>query len=317
MTTSENPAPREWDEEYEVALAALKQAERDEDRPRQALSEIKIQHEREQRLARLAQKKASEASGSEREARRKVEDANREAQRARLDDRPRQRFDADARRWTGEAGRSAQDARRFEDEARRKERVLSSLNKEIQVRQAELAEQTQLTRERQNKVNYLMQTAGSRAADPSRSKSQPPQAEAPSVESGSAETEAPAGDGTPLPETDPTHEDEPAQQDSTGLASAAPAESDQPALKVTHRATGALKGILDGMGPEPNQALRLVEGPDGGFSLALDMRRAGDQVLSHQGTAVLLVGAQSAGSFAGKTLDVSETDQGTQITLAG
>ncbi len=86
---------------------------------------------------------------------------------------------------------------------------------------------------------------------------------------------------------------------------------------VTDRATAALSHALDEMPHGPDDALRLSLGSDGAVVLAVDARNPDDEVVEHGRAAVLYIGPQSVESFAGKTLDTSESPEGTQIVIQG
>ena len=106
-----------------------------------------------------------------------------------------------------------------------------------------------------------------------------------------------------------------ARQD--GPRSEPDAAPDVPAglLPVMERAAAALNAILDGMVQQPSQALRLMVGPDGDFSLALDVPREGDQIVTHLERDILLIGAPLPESLKNVVLDVSYTPTGTSLVL--
>lgn len=87
-------------------------------------------------------------------------------------------------------------------------------------------------------------------------------------------------------------------------------------LAVPGRATSVLRDMLDGMEHGPDQALRLAAGPDGSIALSLDTQRAGDNVVSHEGNVVLLIGSPVPGTLQGGMLDISETPGGPTIVLS-
>ena len=85
---------------------------------------------------------------------------------------------------------------------------------------------------------------------------------------------------------------------------------------MTAQVTEALKSVLESTNRDSDQAFRLTAGEGGGIALALDVQREGDNVVSHQGVPVLLVGPDLPETLRGKTLDISQSPQGTQVILA-
>ena len=94
-------------------------------------------------------------------------------------------------------------------------------------------------------------------------------------------------------------------------------ESQENPLAVTEQAAGALREVLERTDRLPDQAFRLTSGPDGGITLTLDHAKDDDQVISHERVRVLLVGPSLPDSLKGKTLDISDSPEGTQIVLSG
>ena len=86
-------------------------------------------------------------------------------------------------------------------------------------------------------------------------------------------------------------------------------------LSVTERAAEALHETLDSMAHEPQQVLRLVS-RDEGFTLAVEEPGDDDEVISHNGTAVLAVERQVTSQLDGLTMDVDESSpEGGRLTL--
>jgi hypothetical protein len=102
-----------------------------------------------------------------------------------------------------------------------------------------------------------------------------------------------------------------ARQDSAGNELDAAPDVAAGLLPVTERAAAALKDILDGMAQQPSQALRLVVD----ISLALDIAREGDQVVSRLEGDVLLIESPLPESLKDVVLDVGETPTGTSLVL--
>ena len=94
-------------------------------------------------------------------------------------------------------------------------------------------------------------------------------------------------------------------------------ESQENPLAVTEQAAAALREVLERTDRLPDQAFRLTSGPDGGINLTLDHAKNDDHVISHESVRVLLVGPGLPDSLKGKTLDISDSPEGTQIVLSG
>jgi Fe-S cluster assembly iron-binding protein IscA len=85
-------------------------------------------------------------------------------------------------------------------------------------------------------------------------------------------------------------------------------------LTVTERTAQELKDILDAHATKPEEAIRLMAGPEG-FSLRLDTEMEGDEVVESEGTKVLLVDAQLSQIVAGATLDCVDTPEGPRLRI--
>lgn len=87
-------------------------------------------------------------------------------------------------------------------------------------------------------------------------------------------------------------------------------------LKVTDRAKEELAYARGAYALAPEQAFRIVAGPDNELGFEVDVQRPGDQVVEHDGVVVLLLDPILAEGLEGRTLDAEETDQGVTFTLA-
>jgi hypothetical protein len=87
-------------------------------------------------------------------------------------------------------------------------------------------------------------------------------------------------------------------------------------LTVTERAAAALEDLLKKLNSGPDRLLRLETGADDQMALVLDEKRAGDRVIKHRDNPVLLVPAKVPKALFGKTLDISNSTKGPQITLS-
>ena len=106
-----------------------------------------------------------------------------------------------------------------------------------------------------------------------------------------------------------------APQDGSGNERDAAPDVPAGLLPVTERAAAALNDILDGMTQHLSQALRLIVGPDGDFSLALDIAKESDQVVSRLERDILLIESPLPESLKDAVLDVAETPTGTSLVL--
>lgn len=87
-------------------------------------------------------------------------------------------------------------------------------------------------------------------------------------------------------------------------------------LQVTDKALDAMAQTLDAKAAEDDQALRLGLTDTGQLGLALDNRRAGDEVVSKGERPVLLVEPEVSEHVNGAVLDVADTPGGAQLTIS-
>jgi Fe-S cluster assembly iron-binding protein IscA len=86
---------------------------------------------------------------------------------------------------------------------------------------------------------------------------------------------------------------------------------------VTEEAKRELAKLLQSPDVEAGEAtFRLAAGREGQLGLVLDEEQEGDQVVEHEGTKVLLVGAAVAPLVDGVTLGCEETPEGPSFTLS-
>jgi Fe-S cluster assembly iron-binding protein IscA len=86
-------------------------------------------------------------------------------------------------------------------------------------------------------------------------------------------------------------------------------------LKVTGRALEAIASALDANQVQAEQALRLARNDEGGFGLAVDEQREGDEVVAHGERPVLFIEPDVSVQLDGVTLDLMESPQGRRLTL--
>jgi Fe-S cluster assembly iron-binding protein IscA len=86
-------------------------------------------------------------------------------------------------------------------------------------------------------------------------------------------------------------------------------------LEVTERAAELL-GDIQKDREEPEKTLRLVK-QGGGYELTFDEAQEGDQVVTHQEEAVLLIDGELSTALDGVTVDRTDTPQGPRLTMSG
>ena len=88
-------------------------------------------------------------------------------------------------------------------------------------------------------------------------------------------------------------------------------------VNVTERAKERLKELLEMRTEDASVGLRLELTPTGELAVFLDQERADDQVVEHQGAAVLLVGQEIAQSVEDTTIDCDEAGSVTRLLIRG
>ena len=86
-------------------------------------------------------------------------------------------------------------------------------------------------------------------------------------------------------------------------------------VSITKKAAQMLQGMLADIASNPWDMLRLRSG-DGGFSLEVDLKRDGDEVLESGGVEVLVLDPQLSLAMAGSTIDTMHTDEGQHLTIS-
>jgi len=79
-------------------------------------------------------------------------------------------------------------------------------------------------------------------------------------------------------------------------------------FNVTERARAKLKELLTIESADESVALRLGKTASGELGVFADRERPDDQVVEHEGTAVLLIGREIAENVEGTTIDFKEGD---------
>lgn len=87
-------------------------------------------------------------------------------------------------------------------------------------------------------------------------------------------------------------------------------------LLVTESAKGVLKTKLDSAETQPGQCVRIKAAPDGKFALTLDAETAGDHVIEHGETKILLIDSDTAKQLEDVVLDCRDSGEGVvELTL--
>ena len=94
------------------------------------------------------------------------------------------------------------------------------------------------------------------------------------------------------------------------------AQANQGSLAITDRVIAALSEVMSTLDRRADQCLRLLLAEDGVINLTLDAPRDGHQVLKQGNTPVLIISPQVLVNLGGKTLDVSESSEGTKIIIS-
>jgi len=87
-------------------------------------------------------------------------------------------------------------------------------------------------------------------------------------------------------------------------------------IQVTERARQALKDVQADIVSRPDVALRLAPTEQGQLSVFPDTVRTDDQVVEHDGQAVLFIQPDVAKTLAGSTVDFEDTVDGARFTLS-
>ena len=85
-------------------------------------------------------------------------------------------------------------------------------------------------------------------------------------------------------------------------------------VTVTERAAQELGEILSANATDPKQVLRLA-GTGGGLTLGLDFEQEEDEVVHHEGNAVLVMEPEIATALDRTTIDCTDTPEGTRLTI--
>lgn len=87
-------------------------------------------------------------------------------------------------------------------------------------------------------------------------------------------------------------------------------------ITVTERAKQALLDLKSAENiSQPDTGMRLKRKAPGALGLYADREQAGDQVVTHKGSTVLLIGAELSGVLAGATLDCKPTAEGSELVI--
>ncbi len=86
-------------------------------------------------------------------------------------------------------------------------------------------------------------------------------------------------------------------------------------IDVTERAKKELKDILTQNVEHPEACLRLRTNEQGQLGLGIDIAMPGDEVVEYEGSKLLLVESELAGSLENLAIDVEECAEGSQLVI--
>ena len=86
-------------------------------------------------------------------------------------------------------------------------------------------------------------------------------------------------------------------------------------LTVTARAKEKLKEMLESETDDPSVGLRLATASSGQFGIFPDRERDDDQIVEHEGSAVLMIGQQMANAIGDATIDYDESQPDPRLVL--
>jgi hypothetical protein len=87
-------------------------------------------------------------------------------------------------------------------------------------------------------------------------------------------------------------------------------------IGITERARDILLDLRESIEiGHPDAALRLATNETGQLEISVDVERAGDEVVRHDGTTLLLIAGAVSQGLAGSTIDCTQTSDGFQLTL--
>lgn len=87
-------------------------------------------------------------------------------------------------------------------------------------------------------------------------------------------------------------------------------------LVVTKRAKEEISAMLAENIDEPGVSLRLVQGGPGEFGLVPDVEKERDEVVEHEGRAVLLIEEELSAILESITIECRDTPEGPQLVLS-
>ena len=86
-------------------------------------------------------------------------------------------------------------------------------------------------------------------------------------------------------------------------------------IDVTERAKQELKRILTANVDHPQAVLRLNTNDHGQLGLSIDIEMPGDEAIEYEGSKLLIVGSELADQLEGVSIDVDDTDEGSQLVI--
>lgn len=86
-------------------------------------------------------------------------------------------------------------------------------------------------------------------------------------------------------------------------------------IGVTERAKKELKKILTDNVDHPEACLRLRTNDEGSLGLGIDIEKPDDKSVEYRGSSLLVVEPDLADSLEGITIDVEDSDEGSQLVV--
>ena len=86
-------------------------------------------------------------------------------------------------------------------------------------------------------------------------------------------------------------------------------------IGVTEKAKIEMRKVLAGKVDHPEACLRLRVSDEGNLGLGIDIARPDDEVVEYQGTTLLVVEPELAGTLVDISIDVEDSDDGSQLVI--
>ena len=86
-------------------------------------------------------------------------------------------------------------------------------------------------------------------------------------------------------------------------------------INITRRARQKLERLSSTNVDMPQARLRLIDRGQGKFGLGVDMEMPSDEIVTHNGSTVLVVEQELSARLEGATIDTEGNDEGTQLII--